>query len=273
MFPFSDRGHLWKAEPDLVLGCLLSTLAKRSELYPSLQLFAFLREHQRPGVHPNAACTAFAKNMPFSSKVKFALSSSCSEERKPVHRIYEEGNCLCLPKHFIYANSHSFGSDFSMFSYHKYRLDPCLSWSSCDPLQVHVALRVLQPAHASQAPRSHSSSVQLIFKRHQVILSGLQLITVHELSAHFRLRNCMCLKWTETRCLLARCLRQRSQERNPPFPRLIQMHRHPPHFNFYSLLVKRPREPSITRRNGRVVGSNAVASRTLEETSYKKKQN
>lgn len=127
MFPFSDRGHLSKAEPDLVLGCLRSTLAKGSELYPSLQLFAFLQEHRTPGVRPNAACTAFAKNTPSSSKVKSALNASCSEERKPVHRIYEEGNCSCLPKHFIYANSNSFGTVFRIFSYHKYRLDPHLS--------------------------------------------------------------------------------------------------------------------------------------------------
>lgn len=159
MFLFSDRGHLSKTEPDLVLGCLLSTLAKGSEPYPSLQLFAFLWEHQRTGVHPKAACTTFAENMPFSSKAKFAWNSSCSEKRKSVHRMYEEGNSLCLQKHYIYANSNSFGSDFRIFSFHKYRLDPCFSWSSCDPLQVHVAQQVLQPAHASQASRSHSSSI------------------------------------------------------------------------------------------------------------------
>lgn len=41
MFPFSDRGHLSRAEPGLVLGCLLSTLARGSELYPSLQCLRF----------------------------------------------------------------------------------------------------------------------------------------------------------------------------------------------------------------------------------------
>lgn len=96
MFLSSDRGHLSKPEPDLVQGCLLSTLAKGSELYPSLQLFVFLQEHQRPGVCPNTDFTAFAKNMPFSSEVKFVLNSLCSEESNPIHRIMKKViACAC----------------------------------------------------------------------------------------------------------------------------------------------------------------------------------
>lgn len=44
------------------------------------------------GAHPNAARSAFAKNKPFSSKLKFALNSSRSEEKKPIHRVCEESN-------------------------------------------------------------------------------------------------------------------------------------------------------------------------------------
>lgn len=68
------------------------------------------------------------------------------------------------------------------------------------------------------------------------MLSGLQLITVHELSAHFRLRNSRCLKWIETRCLLARCLRQRPREKST----ISQANRNGQAsacFNFYSLFV------------------------------------
>lgn len=77
MLPSRDRGHLWKAEPELGLGCWLRE--------PNA---AVVWEHQRAGAHPNAS----AKNMPFSSKLKFALHSSCSEERKPAHEVCKEGN-------------------------------------------------------------------------------------------------------------------------------------------------------------------------------------
>lgn len=77
MLPSRDRGHLWKTDPELRLGCWLQE-----------PIAAVIWEHQRAGVHPNAS----TENMPFSSQLQYALHFSCSQERKPVHKVCKEGN-------------------------------------------------------------------------------------------------------------------------------------------------------------------------------------